>query len=104
MKALRLNTLLRMGFFWKKSTSAKNEFDETVETVKASPMISDMIQNIKKLNETKEKLLPAQQPSHKGKLTVVLELDEVLSYTFTPDEDGYLLAPLRNYDFYTEFE
>lgn len=63
-----------------------------------------MVQNIKKLNEAKDRLLPAQQPNHKGKLTVVLELDEVLAYTFTPDDDGYLLAPLRNYDFYTEFE
>jgi len=28
----------------------------------------------------------------------------VLSYTFTPDEEGYLLSPLRKHDFYYEYE
>lgn len=35
-----------------------------------------------------------------GKLTVVMEMDQFLIYSFTPDEEGYLLAPLRPYDFY----
>ena len=33
-----------------------------------------------------------------------MEMDEFLVYTFTPDEEGYLLAPLRPYDFYEEFD
>lgn len=33
-----------------------------------------------------------------------MELDEVLIYTFTPDEEGYLLAPMRPYDYYRELE
>ena len=33
-----------------------------------------------------------------------MELDEVLIYTFTPDEQGYLLAPMRPYDYYREMD
>lgn len=63
-----------------------------------------MVEAIKEKNLNKPKLLPPQLPQHQGKLTVVMEMDEVLSYTFEPDEEGYLLAPLRKYDFYREFE
>jgi CTD small phosphatase-like protein 2 len=48
--------------------------------------------------------LPPQLPEHKGKLTVVMELDEVLAYTFTPDEEGYMFAPLRLHDYYASLE
>lgn len=53
-------------------------------------------------NLSKPKLLPP--PPDPSKLTVVLELDEVLAYTFTPDEEGYLLAPRRKEDFHLWFE
>lgn len=33
-----------------------------------------------------------------------MELDEVLSFTFTPDEEAYLSAPFRKYDYYHEFD
>jgi hypothetical protein len=45
-------------------------------------------------------LPPKKDPS---KLTVVLEMDEVLAYTFTPDEEGYLMAPRRKEDFHLWF-
>lgn len=53
-------------------------------------------------NLSKPKLLPP--PADPSKLTVVLELDEVLAYTFTPDEEGYLMAPRRKEDFHLWFE
>jgi TFIIF-interacting CTD phosphatase-like protein len=31
-------------------------------------------------------------------------MDEVLSFTFTPDEEGYLTAPRRKHDFHLWFE
>ena len=53
-------------------------------------------------NKDKPKILPpAADPT---KLTVVLELDEVLAYTFVPDSEGYLLAPRRQEDFHLWFE
>jgi hypothetical protein len=33
-----------------------------------------------------------------------MELDEVLAYTFTPDEEGYMFAPLRLHDYYASLE
>lgn len=53
-------------------------------------------------NKLKPKLLPP--PSNPSKLTVVLEMDEVLAFTFTPDEEGYLMAPRRKEDFHLWFE
>jgi hypothetical protein len=53
-------------------------------------------------NKNKSKLLPpSKDPS---KLTVVMEMDEVLAYTFTPDEEGYMMAPRRKEDFHLWFE
>ena len=44
---------------------------------------SYLVQNVIKCNLDKPKLLPpAQDPQ---KLTVVMEMDEVLAYVFTPD-------------------
>lgn len=54
---------------------------------------------IKEVNSSKPKLL---EPKADNKLTVVTEIDDTLLYTFTPDEDGYLRAPLRKYDYYHE--
>lgn len=53
-------------------------------------------------NKLKPKLLPP--PANPSKLTVVLEMDEVLAFTFTPDEEGYLMAPRRKEDFHLWFE
>lgn len=41
-------------------------------------------------------LLPPQHHSYTGKITVVLEMDEILFYTFMPDEhEAYINAPLK---------
>lgn len=45
---------------------------------------------------SKKRLLPDQDPKYHGKLTVVLELDEILLYTFVPDDhEAYINAPLK---------
>lgn len=59
-----------------------------------------MIKNIKELNLKKPKLLPLQSPAYKNKLTVVLEIDEVLMYSFAPDpRENWMTAPIRNWDY-----
>lgn len=41
-------------------------------------------------------LLPPQDPKYEGKMTVVIEMDEILFYTFVPDEhEAYINAPLK---------
>lgn len=44
-----------------------------------------MVDNIKKVNENKPKLLPIKKKELADKLTVVMEVDEVLWYSFIPD-------------------
>ena len=66
------------------------------EATEKAPNLGYLIEKIKKDNQLKARLLPEKTDN---KLTVVLELDEVLVYTFTPDEEGYLLAPYRKHDF-----
>lgn len=56
-----------------------------IDAVKVAPNIGYMVQSLKTNNLNKMKLLPPQKREHQGKLTVVMELDEVLSYTFTPN-------------------
>jgi len=72
--------------------------------------LSFLIDQVKEENSRKDRLLPPQsktfvtkhyiiyilEPEHKGKLTVILEMDEVLLYTFAPDEhEAYMSSPLR---------
>jgi hypothetical protein len=41
-------------------------------------------------------ILPPQAPEDKGKLTVCFELDDILLFTYNPDEyEGYLYQPPR---------
>ena len=71
MKSVGLRGIIRMGFFWKKQPE-KHRLDVLMEEEKNSPRLSYLIDNIKKLNESKPKILPPQLPEHKGKLTVVM--------------------------------
>lgn len=49
---------------------------------------------MKKENESKEKLLPSKSIKDQEKLTVFIEMDEVLLYVFSPDEfETYMSAP-----------
>ena len=59
------------------------------------------MEKFKEESKTKKPLLPPQDPKYAGKITVVLEMDEILFYTFVPDEhEAYINAPLRDHDFY----
>lgn len=89
---------LTFSFFGKKADTLT-----TVPPVNAKPKNKGYLaQAILDANANKPKLLPpAKDPS---KLTVVMEMDEVLSYTFTPDEEGYMMAPRRKEDFHLWFE
>jgi len=75
------------------------------EVKQASPKPKNkryLVDAILEANKLKPKLLPP--PANPSKLTVVLEMDEVLAFTFTPDEEGYLMAPRRKEDFHLWFE
>ena len=58
--------------------------------------IGHVIEKMKKDNEGKPKLLQPKNEKDKDKLTVVLEMDEVLLYVFSPDEhEAYMNQPLK---------
>lgn len=53
---------------------------------------------ILKANQHKPKVLPLQTDNEK--LTVVMELDEVLLYVFSPDpRENWMTAPIRRWDY-----
>lgn len=67
--------------------------------------ISFLIKKVKEDNQKLPPLLPPKAAEDKDKLTVVMEMDEVLLYVFYPDEnEGYLQAPLRDYDMVIDFK
>lgn len=80
----------------------KNKEPAVVSPISNKPKNKGYLaQTIIENNREKPKLLPpSNDPS---KLTVVMEMDEVLAYTFTPDEEGYMLAPRRKEDFHLWF-
>ena len=54
------------------------------------------MEQFKEESKKRKPLIPPQDPKYAGKLTVVLEMDEILFYTFVPDEhEAYINAPLR---------
>jgi hypothetical protein len=61
-----------------------------------------LVEAVLEANKLKPKLLPPAPTTQK--LTVVIEMDDVLAYTFTPDEEGYLMSPRRKEDFHLWFE
>ena len=88
---------LTQGFFSKKPDNT-----DTISPLNSKPQNKSYLpQAIIEANKDKPKLLPpSNDPS---KLTVVMELDEVLAYVFTPDEEGYMLSPRRKEDFHLWF-
>ena len=62
--------------------------------------MGNIIKNVKSSNLSKPKLLLPQTENYKNKLTVVLELDEVLMYSFAPDpRENWMTAPIRHWDY-----
>lgn len=55
-----------------------------------------LINQLKESNRLLKPLLPIQEEKFKDKLTVVMDMDDVLLFSFYPDEtEAYLLAPKR---------
>jgi predicted double-glycine peptidase len=79
-----LRGVRRLTIFSKKKDD-NTSFSDIDEYINSSDNLSYLIKNIKKQNANKELILPPQSERDKGKLTVVMEMDEVLSYTFSPD-------------------
>jgi CTD small phosphatase-like protein 2 len=98
-----LRGVRRLTIFSKKKDD-NTSFSDIDEYINNSDNLNYLIKKIKKQNANRNLLLPPQSENDRSKLTVVMEMDEVLSYTFSPDEEGYLLAPIRKYDFYREYE
>lgn len=80
-KSLRsLHKISRRQFFWNSKKKAETSSDDDFDSMSN---LKPMIDEIKKANLLKPSLLP---PTVSSKLTVVVEMDEVLLYTFYPDE------------------
>lgn len=93
-KPLLIPPIQRSIFFsFKQDTKPAKKKEEDVDNFKD---ISFLINKIKEDNKKLPPLLPPKAAEDKDKLTVVMEMDEVLLYVFYPDEnEGYLQAPLR---------
>ncbi len=90
----------RASFFWGKKKAAQEEEPPKPQTIEEEiekmGSLKYLVENIKEENRKLPPLLPPKDPADADKLTVVMEIDEVLLYTFSPDEhEGYLSAPQR---------
>ena len=100
---LQQNFIPKRHYFWNRkekendpSTQIIKRLQRDEEDSKNWKDISYLITKIKLENQKLPKLLPPKDPSLGDKLTVLVEMDDVLLHVFTPDEhEGYLLAPLR---------
>lgn len=87
------NVIKRNAFFNFKTDEAKEEQQDDIQTLQN---IGHLIKQIKERNKKLPPLLPEKDYANKDKLTVAIEMDEVLLYVFYPDEhEAYLQAPLR---------
>ncbi len=93
-KVLLSNLIKRSAFFsFKNEEPQKNTQEDEISSLKN---ISHLIKQIKEQNKKLPPLLPQKDIKDQDKLTVVMEMDEVLLYIFYPDEhEGYLQSPLR---------
>ena len=81
------------SFFWSKKEKAQPE--ENNEEEKSWQNISYLIEKMKEDNKRRPRLLPPKSAEDKDKLTVVVEMDEVLVYIFAPDEhEAYMSQPM----------
>eukprot|EP01016_Furgasonia_blochmanni_P008167 TRINITY_DN13286_c0_g1_i2.p1 TRINITY_DN13286_c0_g1~~TRINITY_DN13286_c0_g1_i2.p1 ORF type:complete len:301 (+),score=63.87 TRINITY_DN13286_c0_g1_i2:159-1061(+) len=105
LSTLGLYITPKRGFFWgKKKEEPELDPEQVSKDFANMSSLGPMIQKIVDENKGKPPLLPKQQDKYKGKLTVVVEMDDVLLHTFYPDDrEGYLHAPQRDFDFYMDF-
>jgi len=97
----------RSAFFSFKQDEDKKpkKFDQNEDELSSLKNIAHLISQVKENNKKLEPLLPEKDIHDQDKLTVVLEMDEVLLFVFYPDEyEGYLQSPLRDYDYLLEFK
>ena len=80
----------------------KKDKNENISVIEKPINKRYLVEAVFEANRNKPKLLPPSQ--HHQKLTVVMEMDEVLSFTFIPDEEGYMMSPRRKEDFHLWFE
>mgnify|MGYP000887148547 CR=1 FL=1 len=90
---------LTRSFFWSKKDNkvaqAENAQQEE-DDLAGLKNLSYLIQQIKETNKQKPPLLPPKDPKLKNKLTVLVEMDEVLLHAFAPNEaETYINAPQR---------
>ncbi|EGR28390.1 NLI interacting factor-like phosphatase family protein, putative [Ichthyophthirius multifiliis] len=88
------------NFFFNKKPINKKEEEQKQKEANKNPSQWDnlgfLIEELREKNKHKNLLLPPQDPKYQGKLTLVIELDDILVHTFQPDEhEAYLNAPLR---------
>jgi len=102
-KSLLTNISKRSAFFGFKQNEEKENVKE--DEISSLKNIAHLIGQIKENNKKLPPLLPQKDIKDHDKLTVVMEMDEVLLYVFYPDEhEGYLQSPLRDYDHLLEFK
>jgi len=93
-KSLLTNISKRSAFFGFKQNEEKENVKE--DEISSLKNIAHLIGQIKENNKKLPPLLPQKDIKDNDKLTVVMEMDEVLLYVFYPDEhEGYLQSPLR---------
>jgi len=97
-KSLLQNLPKRSAFFSFKQDEDKNKkiFDQNEDELSSLKNIAHLITQAKENNKKLPPLLPEKDIHDQDKLTVVMEMDEVLLFVFYPDEyEGYLQSPLR---------
>ena len=93
-KSLLTNIIKRSAFFnFKQNEDKEKNNEDEIDSLKN---IAYLIKQIKENNKKLPPLLPEKDIKDGDKLTVLMEMDEVLLYCFYPDEhEGYLQSPLR---------
>ena len=105
-KSLLQNLPKRSAFFSFKQDEDKNKkiFDQNEDELSSLKNIAHLITQAKENNKKLPPLLPEKDIHDQDKLTVVMEMDEVLLFVFYPDEyEGYLQSPLRFISWHFQF-
>mmetsp|Transcript_4520 Transcript_4520/g.4994 ORF Transcript_4520/g.4994 Transcript_4520/m.4994 type:complete len:278 (-) Transcript_4520:209-1042(-) len=100
-----LHHKLTRSFFWSKKTKNDNAQQSDDDELANLKNLSYLVQKIKEENKQKPPLLPPRDLKFNNKLTVLVEMDEVLLHAFAPsEEETYMNAPQRDYDALLHFK